>query len=57
MEIPWNDIIKIFVAFAAGTLLGVEREYRDKPAGLRTIILITVGSADCLLYCYPLPSP
>jgi putative Mg2+ transporter-C (MgtC) family protein len=45
MEIPWNDIIKIFVAFAAGTLLGVEREYRDKPAGLRTIILITVGSA------------
>ncbi|MBA2760532.1 MAG: MgtC/SapB family protein, partial [Segetibacter sp.] len=45
MEIPWNDIIKILVAFAAGTLLGIEREYRDKPAGLRTIILITVGSA------------
>ncbi len=45
MEIPWNDITKILVAFAAGTLLGIEREYRDKPAGLRTIILITVGSA------------
>ena len=26
-------------------MLGIEREYRDKPAGLRTIILITVGSA------------
>ncbi|MBA4140172.1 MAG: MgtC/SapB family protein [Segetibacter sp.] len=45
MEIPWNDIIKILVAFVAGTLLGIEREYRDKPAGLRTIILITVGAA------------
>jgi len=44
MEIPWDDIVKIFVAFVAGTLLGIEREYRDKPAGLRTIILITVGA-------------
>lgn len=26
-------------------MLGIEREYRDKPAGLRTIILITVGAA------------
>jgi putative Mg2+ transporter-C (MgtC) family protein len=44
MEIPWNDIIKILAAFVAGSSLGIEREYRDKPAGLRTIILITVGA-------------
>ena len=45
MEIPWSDILKIALAFVAGTLLGAEREYHDKPAGMRTIILITVGSA------------
>ena len=37
-------IIQICAAFAAGGLLGLEREYRSKPAGFRTIILITVGS-------------
>jgi len=45
MEIPWDYIIRIIFAFVAGTSLGLEREYRDKPAGLRTIILITVGAA------------
>ncbi|WP_018615575.1 MgtC/SapB family protein [Segetibacter koreensis] len=45
MEIPWSEILKIGCAFVAGTLLGIEREYRDKPAGMRTIILITVGAA------------
>lgn len=39
-----EDIIKISAAFAAGALMGFEREYRSKPAGLRTLIMITVGS-------------
>lgn len=45
MEIPYEDIAKIVAALVAGGLLGFEREYKDKPAGMRTIILITVGSA------------
>lgn len=45
MEVPVDDLIKIVTAFVAGTLLGIEREYRDKPVGLRTLTLITVGSA------------
>jgi putative Mg2+ transporter-C (MgtC) family protein len=36
--------VKLLVAVACGFLLGMERERRDKPAGLRTIVLITVGS-------------
>src|ERR1044071_7670977 len=44
MIIPVEDILKIVEAFTAGALLGIEREYRSKPAGLRTLILITVGS-------------
>ena len=45
MEIPYSEILKIVFAFIAGTALGFEREYHDKPAGMRTIILITVGAA------------
>lgn len=45
MDIPYHEILKIVFAFAAGTLLGFEREYHEKPAGMRTIILITVGAA------------
>ncbi|MFA5506236.1 MAG: MgtC/SapB family protein [Vulcanimicrobiota bacterium] len=37
--------LKLGVAFVCGLLLGLEREHRDKPAGLRTIVLISVGSA------------
>lgn len=36
--------IEIGAAFICGLLLGLERERKDKPAGLRTIVLITVGS-------------
>lgn len=38
-------LLKIAVAILCGILLGVEREIKDKPAGLRTMVLITVGSA------------
>jgi putative Mg2+ transporter-C (MgtC) family protein len=44
MDINIEFIERIGAAFIAGALLGFEREYRSKPAGLRTIILITVGS-------------
>ena len=36
--------IKLGVAFLCGILLGMERELKGKPAGLRTMTLITVGS-------------
>ena len=44
MYIQLEHIIQICAAFAAGAILGLEREYHSKPAGFRTIILITVGS-------------
>ena len=37
-------LLKIGTAVLCGILLGIEREVKDKPAGLRTIVLITVGS-------------
>src|SRR5215470_16973310 len=36
--------IKLILAAVLGGLIGLEREIRDKPAGLRTNILICVGS-------------
>jgi putative Mg2+ transporter-C (MgtC) family protein len=36
---------RLLLAAGLGAALGVEREYRQKPAGLRTNMLIAVGSA------------
>ncbi|HTB52880.1 MAG TPA: MgtC/SapB family protein [Ferruginibacter sp.] len=43
-SIDWIDIAKLFAALIAGSLIGAEREYHSKSAGLRTIALICVGS-------------
>jgi putative Mg2+ transporter-C (MgtC) family protein len=40
-----EDILKILLAVAAGGLIGMEREFRDKAAGFRTLIFICVGAA------------
>ena len=39
-----EDILKLLIAAGLGALIGVEREYHSKSAGLRTMILIAVGS-------------
>ena len=44
MTITPEDIIKILLAVLAGGMVGIEREFRDKSAGFRTIIFICVGS-------------
>jgi putative Mg2+ transporter-C (MgtC) family protein len=40
-----ENLIRISFAVVIGGTIGAEREFRDKAAGFRTIILITVGSA------------
>lgn len=37
-------LVPVLLAALAGGLIGIEREYRDKTAGFRTMILISVGS-------------
>ncbi|MEW6197529.1 MAG: MgtC/SapB family protein [Planctomycetota bacterium] len=41
----WLDLAKLLAAVAAGAVIGLERELADKPAGLRTNILICLGAA------------
>lgn len=42
---PSEYIISIFIAALLGGLIGLEREYRAKEAGLRTHFLVALGSA------------
>lgn len=37
-------VTKIFLAFVLGGIIGIDREYFNKAAGLRTLILICLGS-------------
>ncbi len=45
MEPLAQDLLKLALAVLLGGLIGAEREFRDKAAGFRTIIFITVGAA------------
>ena len=56
MDISYTDILKIAIAFALGALLGMEREYRNKPAGFRTLIMITVGATVFTILSYRINS-
>ena len=38
------EIGQVVFAFLIGAIIGIEREFRSKPAGFRTMILICVGS-------------
>ncbi|MTJ83647.1 MAG: MgtC/SapB family protein [Telmatospirillum sp.] len=38
-------VIALTVAFVLGTLIGLERQYRQRTAGLRTNVLVAVGAA------------
>lgn len=41
---PWSYLALTLAAIACGAIIGVEREKKVKPAGLRTMILIALGS-------------
>jgi putative Mg2+ transporter-C (MgtC) family protein len=42
-------VVRLLLAVVAGAILGWEREWRQKPAGLKTHILVTLGSAAFVL--------
>lgn len=40
----YQDLYLIFISILIGLIIGWEREYRNKTAGLRTLMLVSVGS-------------
>lgn len=41
---PTELVIRIFVAILTGCIVGSEREYKNRPAGLRTHVLVSLGA-------------
>ena len=41
----WHVVLRLFVAAVLGGAIGVERELRDREAGIRTHLLVSLGSA------------
>ncbi len=41
----FDSLISLFVAFSLGALVGYERQYRQRTAGLRTNVLVAIGAA------------
>lgn len=44
MELDGETALQLGLSFAIGSAIGLEREYRSKAAGLRTMIMICFGS-------------
>jgi putative Mg2+ transporter-C (MgtC) family protein len=40
-----DTLVSLLTAFVLGTLIGAERQYRQRTAGLRTNVLVAVGAA------------
>ncbi len=41
----WTAVIRLALALAFGSVIGVEREWRQKHAGLKTMALVALGAA------------
>ena len=44
IETQLDIVVRLVVALILGALIGIEREYRGHPAGLRTMAMVSVGS-------------
>lgn len=45
LSVDPQDVYRLLVAAGVGGLVGLEREFHDKPAGFRTNMLIAIGAA------------
>jgi putative Mg2+ transporter-C (MgtC) family protein len=45
MSFDFEDLVRLLAACVAGAVIGFERELHDKPAGLRTNVMICLGAA------------
>lgn len=52
----WAEIALVLVAAISGSIVGAERERREKAAGLRTLILVCLGAATFTMASYSFPN-
>jgi len=53
---PWLQVVLMLVSVLCGTIVGSEREKREKAAGLRTLVLVCVGSTAFTLASFAFTS-
>jgi len=51
-QCSWDEIVKLLTACFLGGVIGLERELTRHPAGLRTHILVSLGSAAVMLMAF-----
>lgn len=51
---PWEAFLRLLAAVLAGAAVGFDRELRNKPAGLRTHILVSLAAALFTLITFEL---
>lgn len=42
---PWANVVFALLAVACGSVVGLEREEKEKPVGMLTLILVSLGAA------------
>lgn len=52
---PFSSVIKIFISFLLGAIIGLERQSRRQSAGIRTISLICIASTAAMLVSIWIP--
>ncbi len=57
MVLTLEDVACILISVLVGSLLGAEREYRDKAAGFRTMIFICLGSTLFTMFSIKIGGP
>jgi putative Mg2+ transporter-C (MgtC) family protein len=55
MEANWQDVLSLAISAILSSIIGYERHIHDKPAGLRTNILISIGSCVFTIISTSLP--
>jgi putative Mg2+ transporter-C (MgtC) family protein len=53
----WQVLLRLGMAVLLGGMIGVERELRGRPAGLRTMILVCLGATLVMIASDRLPLP
>lgn len=54
---PWLPICLVLTAVVCGVMIGAEREKREKPAGLRTLVLVCLGATVFTLMSFRFAGP
>ena len=52
---PYTATVKLLISFLLGAVIGIERQFRRREAGMRTFTLICMGSTAAMLVSIWIP--